>query len=194
MNPFFKEDFEDKPLTKVFYDCEIMDIVYDKQYKESGYGEDDSYKINYHSIKNMEKFTFFNLDRESNDEPFFCFDSMGYKNYGFSVVRIAEYIDEKIKSLTNNTVKKIALKMQKDTDEPIPSTLTVPKKIKILDELNIKGWLQEKNYTVFQIEKLLSDLFDRTDKTIREGFSNQNHKTTAENYLANLKTIRAKRE
>lgn len=73
------------------------------------------------------------------------------------------------------------------------NSLSVPQKVKILDELNIKGWLQGKNYTTFQIEQLLSDLFEKTDKTIRSAFSNSNHKKIAENYLEDLKKLKAKR-
>lgn len=69
---------------------------------------------------------------------------------------------------------------------------TIPQKIKILDQLNIKGWLQEKGYTIFQIEFLLSDLFDRTDKTIRDGFSNKKHEKNAKEYLEELKNLKAK--
>ena len=79
------------------------------------------------------------------------------------------------------------------TDESIAKTLSVPQKIKILDELNIKGWLQEKGFTIFQIEQLLSDLFDRTDKTIRDSFSNNKHEDSSKDYLVTLKALKAKR-
>lgn len=69
---------------------------------------------------------------------------------------------------------------------------SIPQKVKILDQLNIKGWLQEKGYTIFQIEQLLSDLFDRTDKTIRDGFSNNKHEKSAKEYLEELKSLKAK--
>ena len=60
--------------------------------------------------------------------------------------------------------------------------------------LNIKGWLMDKhNFTTFQIEELLSDLFDRTDKTIRNSFSDSKHENTAQQYLEGLKKVKAKR-
>lgn len=108
-NQFFKEDFKDKTLVKILYDCEILDIVYGNEYKESIYGENDNFKINYRSIKNIEKFVFFNLERESNDELFFCFNEKRYKNFGFSVVRIAEWIDEKIKENKTTLTQPISL-------------------------------------------------------------------------------------
>lgn len=108
-NQFFKEDFKDKTLVKILYDCEILDIVYGNEYKESIYGENDNFKINYRSIKNIEKFVFFNLERESNDELFFCFNEKRYKNFGFSVVRIAEWIDEKIKENKTSLTQPISI-------------------------------------------------------------------------------------
>lgn len=81
-----------------------------------------------------------------------------------------------------------------DIDEKTDIKYSVPQKIKILDMLNIKGWLMEKhNFTIFQIEELLSDLFDRTDKTIRSSFSDSKHENTAQQYLEELKKIKAKR-
>ena len=80
------------------------------------------------------------------------------------------------------------------TDEKTQNKYSVPQKIKILDMLNIKGWLMDKhNFTTFQIEELLSDLFDRTDKTIRNSFSDSKHENTAQQYLEELKKVKAKR-
>ncbi|WP_312421868.1 hypothetical protein [Epilithonimonas sp.] len=80
------------------------------------------------------------------------------------------------------------------TDEITQNKYSVPQKIKILDMLNIKGWLMDKhNFTTFQIEELLSDLFDRTDKTIRNSFSDSKHENTAQQYLEGLKKVKAKR-
>ena len=93
------------------------------------------------------------------------------------------------------TLKPSNEQLPKDEDfiEKKEGKYSVPQKIKILDELNIKGWLQGKDYTVFQIEQLLSDLFDVTDRTVRSGFSNSKHESTAQGYLKELKNLKANR-
>jgi hypothetical protein len=93
------------------------------------------------------------------------------------------------------TLKPTNEQLPKDEDfiEKKEGKYSVPQKIKILDELNIKGWLQGKDYTVFQIEQLLSDLFDVTDRTVRSGFSNSKHESTAQGYLKELKNLKANR-
>lgn len=90
---------------------------------------------------------------------------------------------------------KITDSIEEDVDEKTQNKYSVPEKIKILEILNVKGWLMDKHsFTIFQIEELLSDLFDRTDRTIRASFSNSNHENTAKKYLEELKKIKAKRQ
>lgn len=190
-NPFFHEDFDDKPLRQILYDCEILDIIYNENYKKSIYGVNDDFIINYQTIKNIEEFVFFNFDKNNDFEPFFCFDERKYKNFGFAVVRIAKWIDEKLsqkdksETIINNT--------QEDTDEETQNKFNIPQIIKILDKLNIKGMMQEKGFTDFQTVQLLADIFERSEKSIRNNFDNQLHTTTAENYISDLKKLTAKR-
>lgn len=80
-----------------------------------------------------------------------------------------------------------------ETDEPKPSKYTTPQKIKILDQLNIKGWLQDKGLTIYQIEHLLADLFDVTDKSIRNAFKNTIHESTAKEVISEIRSLKAKR-
>ncbi|MDY3363036.1 hypothetical protein PG623_03380 [Riemerella anatipestifer] len=82
---------------------------------------------------------------------------------------------------------------QHTTGEEHEKTFTNPQKIKILDTLNIRGWLQDKGLTMFQIEVLLSDLFDISTKSIRNAMSNDIHSDFAENYIKELKQKKAKR-
>jgi hypothetical protein len=92
-----------------------------------------------------------------------------------------------------NPEEEYAIQKNQESEEKTEKKFTVPQKIKILDKLNIKGWLQGKGYTNYQIEILLSNLFDRTDKTIRDGFSNNKHEKSANEYLEELKNLKANR-
>ena len=156
--PFSKEDFEYKPLSRILNDCEILDIIYygeykgsiDGEYRESIYGEHDEYKINYKSIRGLENFTFFNLDKESDFEPFFCFDENKYKNFGYSVVRIADWIDEKIKKFYSfnkiQTPQTETLEPAKlpDYDYSGKNELKPKEKLILLDKLGIIKFLTNK--------------------------------------------------
>lgn len=79
-------------------------------------------------------------------------------------------------------------------DEITENKLSVPQIIKILDKLNIRASMNEKNgLTDFQTTQLLADIFGRTEKSIRNNFVNQTHTSTAENYISELKNLKAKR-
>ncbi|MFX1645085.1 hypothetical protein MPN29_01040 [Riemerella anatipestifer] len=82
---------------------------------------------------------------------------------------------------------------QLTTTEEHEKTLTNPQKIKILDTLNIRGWLQDKDLTIFQIEILLSDLFGISTRSVRKDTSSDIHSDFAENYIKELKQKKAKR-
>ncbi|MDV3472082.1 hypothetical protein CMU02_11890 [Elizabethkingia anophelis] len=123
------------------------------------------------------------------DQPMLDKESLLFPFDFFNLYQLKNLIITKIGNITSDNPIK-----QEDIDEKTNSKFNVPQKIKILDELNIKGWLMDKhNFTTFQIEELLSDLFDRTDKTIRNSFSDFKHVNTAKQYLEELKSIKAKR-
>jgi hypothetical protein len=106
-----------------------------------------------------------------------------------------EFASREIRKFLNNEIKTEAIikNTQEDTDEKTQNKFSVPQIIKILDKLNIKGYMQEKGFTDFQTVQLLADIFERSEKTIRNNFDNKNHITTAENYISDLKKLTAKR-
>ncbi|MEE3725155.1 hypothetical protein V2H21_07225 [Riemerella anatipestifer] len=119
-----------------------------------------------------------------------------YNNFKLSVPKIYKFISDRKKEIngvqTTDEVTPTA-EEQHTTGEEHEKTFTNPQKIKILDTLNIRGWLQDKGLTMFQIEVLLSDLFDISTKSIRNAMSNDIHSDFAENYIKELKQKKAKR-
>ncbi|MSN85649.1 hypothetical protein [Riemerella anatipestifer] len=119
-----------------------------------------------------------------------------YNNFKLSVPKIYKFISDRRKEIngvqTTDEVTPTA-EEQHTTGEEHEKTFTNPQKIKILDTLNIRGWLQNKGLTIFQIEVLLSDLFDISTKSIRNAMSNDIHSDFAENYIKELKQKKAKR-
>ena len=119
----------------------------------------------------------------------YIFDDM-FKDENF----IYDYMESLLQFIEIfNPEEEYAIQKNQESEEKTENKFTVPQKIKILDKLNIKGWLQGKGYTNYQIEILLSNLFDRTDKTIRDGFSNNKHEKSANEYLEELKNLKANR-
>ncbi|MCU7569198.1 hypothetical protein N4238_10490, partial [Riemerella anatipestifer] len=124
------------------------------------------------------------------------FDNIKYNNFKLSIPKIYKFISDRKKEIngvqTTDEVTPTA-EEQHTTGEEHEKTFTNPQKIKILDTLNIRGWLQDKGLTMFQIEVLLSDLFDISTKSIRNAMSNDIHSDFAENYIKELKQKKAKR-
>ncbi|MDR7783830.1 hypothetical protein RIU05_06250 [Riemerella anatipestifer] len=124
------------------------------------------------------------------------FDNIKYNNFKLSIPKIYKFISDRRKEIngvqTTDEVTPTA-EEQHTTGEEHEKTFTNPQKIKILDTLNIRGWLQDKGLTMFQIEVLLSDLFDISTKSIRNAMSNDIHSDFAENYIKELKQKKAKR-
>lgn len=146
----------------------------------SGFPDDSQY-IEINDITIIAQFL--KIEKNFLDDYEVTFDEIKFKNFEYSVNKILNFISEN-KILNNNTT---------EIDEAQPKKYSTPEKIKVLDKLNVKGWLQEKGFSVFQIEALLSDLFDVTDKTIRNGFSNNKHDKTAENIISELRELKADR-
>ena len=71
--------------------------------------------------------------------------------------------------------------------------LSIPQKIKILDELNFRGMMQDRGFTDFQTIQFLADVFDRSEKTIRNNLQSKLHSIAANSYIQNLKQVKAKR-
>ena len=65
--------------------------------------------------------------------------------------------------------------------------LSNPQKIKIIEKLNLYGFLQTKGFSKTNFEFLLSQLFDISDKQVRTSFSNKKHEVFAENFIEELK-------
>ncbi|MPS73328.1 MAG: hypothetical protein E2590_09295 [Chryseobacterium sp.] len=118
-----------------------------------------------------------------------------FKDFGFAVLSIIDEIEMRIRHFTKQQIehKNSIENNSKDADEKTQNKYSVPQIIKILDKLNIKGMMGEKGFTDFQTIQLLADIFGRTEKSIRNNFDNQNHTTTAENYISELKNLKAKR-
>ncbi len=110
-----------------------------------------------------------------------------YQNIFFAWSNILRFIKRKYEVLILRT------QIDATTQDKTKTSLTVPQKIKILDQINLKGYLQGKGFTIFQIEKLVSDLLDRSDKTVRDNFNNPKNTAFAENYITELKNLKANR-
>ena len=65
--------------------------------------------------------------------------------------------------------------------------LSNPQKIKIIEKLNLYGFLQAKGFSKTNFEFLLSQLFDISDKQVRTSLSNKKHDAFAENFVEELK-------
>ena len=119
------------------------------------------------------------LKLESNflDDYEISFDDIKFRNFEFSVNKILQFLSNE----------------NEDLNELRAAKYSTPLKIKVLDQLNIKGWLFDKGFSTFQIEALLADLFDVSDRTIRNGFSNSKHEATANKILEEIKTLKAGR-
>lgn len=171
---FSKKNFSD--LSKFLYNSDSKRFA---KFKNENY-------LYYESLRNI----LTNLHEYEN------FNDSEYPDYttvivmlGIKMTEIRDFIfDELLKIKCYRTIH-----FQSKTNQSLkkPEKFSLPQKIKILDELNIKGLLQNKGFTTFQTEQLLSDLFDKTDKTIRNGFSNQSHLKTAQDYINNLKNLKA---
>ncbi|WP_340299190.1 hypothetical protein [Riemerella anatipestifer] len=133
---------------------------------------------------------------DNNDFLGLYFNDTKFKNFQYAKGKIYKFISDRRKEIngvqTTDEVTSTAEEQHK-TGEEHEKTFTNPQKIKILDTLNIRGWLQDKGLTMFQIEVLLSDLFDISTKSIRNAMSNDIHSDFAENYIKELKQKKAKR-
>lgn len=90
--------------------------------------------------------------------------------------------------------KRNLIEFKKESTTKQKIKISVPQKIKILDELNILGFLQGKGFTKTNSEKLLAELFDVTDKTIRTNFNNRTHEDFAKNKIEEYKNKPSKRD
>ncbi|MFX1613069.1 hypothetical protein JZ948_09235 [Riemerella anatipestifer] len=181
--------------------------IYDEPYHNyNSAGRNDDYIITKKIETDLgECIEFIDLDISGYDIPSGMFNveidiiyinDTKYNNFKLSVPKIYKFISDRRKEIngvqTTDEVTPTA-EEQHTTGEEHEKTFTNPQKIKILDTLNIRGWLQDKGLTMFQIEVLLSDLFDISTKSIRNAMSNDIHSDFAENYIKELKQKKAKR-
>ncbi|MDY3544039.1 hypothetical protein PG295_08105 [Riemerella anatipestifer] len=174
----------------------IKTYLLDKEEEVSEYGGEDSFYIERWALKEIYRFIY--KDFKTIDDAILKLkiDNIRYNNFKLSVPKIYKFISDRRKEIngvqTTDEVTPTA-EEQHTTGEEHEKTFTNPQKIKILDTLNIRGWLQDKGLTMFQIEVLLSDLFDISTKSIRNAMSNDIHSDFAENYIKELKQKKAKR-
>ncbi|MDY3391115.1 hypothetical protein PG653_07825 [Riemerella anatipestifer] len=174
----------------------IKTYLLDKEEKVSEYGGEDSFYIERWALKEIYRFIY--KDFKTIDDAILKLkiDNIRYNNFKLSIPKIYKFISDRKKEIngvqTTDEVTPTA-EEQHTTTEDHEKILTNPQKIKILDTLNIRGWLQDKGLTMFQIEVLLSDLFGISTRSVRNAMSNDIHSDFAENYIKELKQKKAKR-
>ncbi|QZO84367.1 hypothetical protein [Riemerella anatipestifer] len=159
----------------------------------------NTYEYNIRDIKEI--ICFIQLEYFKDDNISVVFNEEKYNVFTRFIPKIYKFINNRKKEVKDEIKRKYTLsdevtptaEEQHTTGEDHEKTFTNPQKIKILDTLNIRGWLQDKDLTIFQIEILLSDLFGISTRSVRKAMSSDIHSDFAENYLKELEQIKAKR-
>ena len=118
-----------------------------------------------------------------------CLDERKYKNFKFSVVKIAEYIDEKIKPPTKELIK-ISEIVTPEIEPKSKTPFTTPEKIALLQITGLENYFDTLTGDIAdQKYRLLSTLFGVSFDTVKKCYLNNSitglHKKRAKDFFNN---------